>query len=263
MKNLRFPFTIFLSAFLLFQIQPMMGRYILPWFGGTPAIWGVCLLFFQALLLAGYAYAHWLGSLRNPRVQSMIHMGLLAVSLAALPAIPSEFWKPSGSDNPSGRILLLLLASVGAPYFLLASTTPLVQRWYHLAQPDRAGWRLYALSNLGSFLALFSYPFLMEPYVRLRTQSWIWSALYVVFLGLCGFTAWKARTLGPQAPEHDTAGAEARPSWATLSILAGAGGHRLHLADRHHEPDHAGHRGGAVPMDSAALSLSAEFHPDV
>ena len=172
--------TISLSAFLLFQVQPIMGRFVLPWFGGTPAVWSVCLLFFQAMLLAGYAYAHWL---RRPR----LHTVLLAVSLAFLPVIPT---RPAITDNPSARILLLLAITVGAPYFLLSATAPLLQKW---TSPERSPWRLYALSNFGSFLALLSYPFLIEPYVRLRTQAWVWSGFYVAFAILCGAVAWASR----------------------------------------------------------------------
>jgi hypothetical protein len=180
------PVTIFLSAFLLFQVQPIMGRFILPWFGGTPAVWSVCLLFFQAALLAGYAYAHWLGSLRVPRV----HIVLLAASLVFLPAIPT---RPAITDTPSARILLLLAVTVGVPYFLLSATTPLLQRWFTQHAEGRVPWRLYALSNFGSFLALLSYPFLVEPYVRLRTQASVWSGLYVAFVILCGWVAWTSR----------------------------------------------------------------------
>jgi hypothetical protein len=125
------PVTIFLSAFLLFQVQPMIGRYVLPWFGGGPAVWTNCMLFFQVMLLAGYAYAHWLGSARHRKLQSGIHIGLLAVSLLFLPIAPrADLWKPASSDDPSGRILLLLAATVGVPYLLLSSTTPLLQRWF-------------------------------------------------------------------------------------------------------------------------------------
>src|SRR6266850_4878135 len=159
--------TIFLSAFLLFQLQPMMGRYVLPWFGGGPAVWTHCLLFFQTLLLAGYAYAHWMGSRRSPRLAVSVHMALLAASLLFLPiGSRAEFWKPAASDDPSGRILLLLTATVGGPYFLLSATGPLLQRWLTLSEPAKPPWRLYALSNLGSFLALLSYPFAMEPFLR-------------------------------------------------------------------------------------------------
>src|ERR1700727_2464272 len=124
-----FPVTIFLSAFLLFQVQPMIGRYVLPWFGGGPAVWSTCLLFFQASLLAGYAYAHWLGSLASGRLQAGIHSGLLLASLAFLPLHPNAaIWKPASATDPAGRILLLLAVAVGGPYLLLSATAPLVQR---------------------------------------------------------------------------------------------------------------------------------------
>src|SRR3984957_8082183 len=131
-----FPVTIFLSAFLLFQVQPMIGRYILPWFGGGPAVWTSCLLFFQACLLAGYAYAHWLGALPNVRLQAGVHLGLLLVSLAFLPLHPNApFWKRVSTADPSGRIFLLLTVTVGGPYLLLAATAPLMQHWLTIGNP--------------------------------------------------------------------------------------------------------------------------------
>jgi hypothetical protein len=207
------PLTIFLSAFLLFQVQPIMGRYILPWFGGTPAVWSVCLLFFQAMLLGGYAYAHWL---RNTR----IHIALLVVSLALLPVIPT---RPEVTENPSTRILLLLAMTIGGPYFLLSATAPLLQKW---ASSERSPWRLYALSNFGSFLALLSYPFLVEPYVRLRTQAWVWSGMYVIFVGLSVGQA----ILSPATVE--TGDKIARPTLLTILFWLGlsAAGSTLLLA---------------------------------
>lgn len=183
MKRALFPATIFLSAFLLFQVQPIMGRFVLPWFGGTPGVWSVCLLFFQAALLAGYAYAHWL---RRP----LVHVILLAASLALLPVIPT---RPALTENPSASILLLLAATVGGPYVLLSATAPLLQRWFSQGAQGLVPWRLYALSNFGSFLALLTYPFLIEPYVRLRTQTRAWSGLYAAFVVLCGAVAWLSR----------------------------------------------------------------------
>src|SRR6266567_6315548 len=156
----RFLLTIFLSAFLLFQVQPMMGRFVLPWFGGGPTVWTNCMLFFQVVLVAGYAYAHWLGSRSSTRLQSSIHLTLLAASLLFLPLAPRALLaQQSAGGDPSARILLVLAASIGGPYFLLSATGPLVQRWFHLTQPGKAPWRLYSLSNLGSFLALLTYPF--------------------------------------------------------------------------------------------------------
>lgn len=198
--NLLFPITIFLSAFLLFQVQPMMGRYVLPWFGGTPGVWSVCLLFFQFLLLAGYTYAHVVGTMRDFRKQGIIHLSLLAASLLLLPIMPDpDLWKPDSADSPALRILLLLAACIGGPYFLLSATTPLVQRWFNVSYPGRSHWRLYALSNIGSFLALFSYPILLEPYLSLGTQGWVWSGAYIGFVALCGFVAWRVRSVVPDA----------------------------------------------------------------
>jgi hypothetical protein len=209
----RFPLTIFLSAFLLFLVQPLMGRYILPWFGGGPAVWTTCMLFFQTLLLAGYAYAHWLGSVRNSR---FIHIALLALSLVFLPLAPHLGIATPG--DPSMAILLLLVATVGAPYLLLSSTGPLLQRWFTMGHPGEAPWRLYALSNFGSFLALLIYPFLLEPYLKLHTQSWIWSGLYVAFAGLCAWTAWK---LQPVSNTEPLAVDEARPTPLTILFWLG------------------------------------------
>ena len=168
--GLRFPVTIFLSAFLLFQVQPIIARYVLPWFGGTPAVWSTCLLFFQAALLLGYLYAHWVK-------RTSVHIGLLILSLGLLPiASRAEYWKHAEGGDPTLRILLLLAATVGGPYFLLSATAPLLQRWISASSPGKSPWRFYALSNLGSFLALLSYPFLVEPYVTLRAQTRAWSA---------------------------------------------------------------------------------------
>ncbi|HEX5432133.1 MAG TPA: hypothetical protein VFW83_09215, partial [Bryobacteraceae bacterium] len=202
-RGLRLPAAVFLSAFLLFQVQPIAARYLLPWFGGSPAVWTTCLLFFQAALLCGYLYAHWLGSRPSARFQSSVHIALLAGSLLLLPIAPGAIWKPSSSADPSGKILLLLTATVGGPYFLLSATAPLLQRWFN--REGKSPWRLYALSNFGSFLALLSYPFAVEPFLRLRTQTWIWSGLYVLFAALCGWTAWRIRpvaAMAAPAPEN-------------------------------------------------------------
>lgn len=220
---LSFPLTIFLGAFLLFQVQPMMARYILPWFGGGPAVWTNCLLFFQVLLLAGYAYAHWLGSRPSTKLQAWMHLGLLGASLWFLPFQPNAaLWKPVASSDPSGRILLLLGATIGAPYFLLSATGPLLQRWLTLSEPAKLPWRFYALSNFGSLLALLSYPFAVEPYLRLDAQVWMWSALYAAFVALCGWTALRFRPAAAPAwrlePEDERA---ARPTFSTVLFWLG------------------------------------------
>src|SRR5213075_2034475 len=123
-----FAATIFLSAFLLFQVQPLIGKFILPWFGGSPAVWTTCMLFFQVVLLAGYSYAHLIASRLSPRGQTICHLALLGASLWFLPiARYAQTWKPSGGEMPIERILLLLAATIGLPYFLLSSTGPLLQ----------------------------------------------------------------------------------------------------------------------------------------
>jgi hypothetical protein len=130
--------TVFLSAFLLFQVQPMIARMILPWFGGTAAVWATCLLFFQAVLLAGYGYTHGVVKRLRPERQWMLHAALLALALAVLPILPDPKWKPASPEMPAARILALLAATVGLPYFLLSTTAPLVQAWFARAFPGRS-----------------------------------------------------------------------------------------------------------------------------
>ena len=203
--------AIFLGAFLLFQIQPLMGKFLLPWFGGGPGVWTTCLLFFQTLLIGGYAYAHWLSNLRPLRRQAGIHLSLLVVSLAMLPITPGSFWKPTAGTEPVARILLLLLANVGLPYLLLAATGPLFQRWASLREPNVAPYRLYALSNAGSLLALLSFPFCFEPLFSRQALGWGWSAGLVTFTGLCAVFAWQQRKIAE--PEQTAATpAELSPS---------------------------------------------------
>jgi len=200
----------------------MIGRYILPWFGGGPAVWTICLLFFQACLLAGYAYAHWLGSLANVRIQAGIHIGLLLGSLAFLPLRPNAaIWKPASAVDPSGRILLLLTMTVGGPYLLLSATAPLLQRWFTMDNPEKSPWRLYALSNFGSFLALLSYPIVFEPLLRLPTQGAIWAVLYLVFAVFCGFTAWRLRYVKSRATPENGVERAARPTAGTVLFWLG------------------------------------------
>ncbi len=185
--------AIFLNAFLLFQVQPLIGKIILPWFGGAAAVWTVCLLFFQVALLLGYLYAHILTRRAAPRMQSWIHIGLLTVSLLVLPVLPREAWKPTGSGDPSWRILLLLTLTVGLPYFLLSSTSPLLQSWYSRSRSGAVPYRFYALSNVGSMLALVSYPALIEPKLTSTHQAGLWSIVYVVAAALCAVVAFGER----------------------------------------------------------------------
>jgi SAM-dependent methyltransferase len=182
--------TIFLSSFLLFLVQPLIARLILPWFGGSAAVWTTCMLFFQLLLLGGYAYAHGLGKLRG-RGQPVLHTVLLVAALATLPIMPGEQWKPTGDEQPVVRILVLLGATVGLPYFLLASTSPLIQAWFSRARPSDNPYRLFALSNLASLIALLGYPFVVEPWLTAREQVDVWSWLFVAFAALCAWVAWR------------------------------------------------------------------------
>jgi spermidine synthase len=184
--------TIFLSAFLLFQVQPLIAKFILPWFGGSAAVWSAALLFFQLLLLGGYLYAHCLIRYLKPRQQLVLHATLLVASLATLPIIPASHWKPAGGDDPTPRILLLLAATIGLPYLLLSATSPLLQAWYLRTHLGSIPYRLFALSNFGSMLALLSYPFAVEPKLALSHQAVAWSFGYAVFAALCAFAGWKS-----------------------------------------------------------------------
>ncbi|NCQ26334.1 MAG: spermidine synthase [Armatimonadetes bacterium] len=200
---LRYILTIFLSAFLLFQVQPMLGKFILPWFGGGPSVWSACLLFFQLLLLGGYLYAHGLSSRLKPRTQVCVHLGLLGVSLLFLPITPADSWKPTGTGAPALHILALLTVCVGAPYLLLSTTGPLLQRWFTWTHPGRTPYRLYAVSNIGSLLGLLSYPFAIEPRVWLHRQTFAWSLAYGVFVALCAWCAVKLWRVTPDEAKLD------------------------------------------------------------
>src|SRR5512139_3340715 len=166
--------TIFLSAFLLFLVQPIIARQILPWFGGASSVWTTCLVFFQSTLLAGYAYADATTRL-GARRQTLLHVALLVISVATLPIIAAEGWKPHGDEAPIGRILLLLAATIGLPYFLLSTTTPLLQSWYWRRFRTVVPYRLFALSNFASLLALLGFPVLAEPCFDLRQLGYGWS----------------------------------------------------------------------------------------
>ena len=200
--------TIFLSSFLLFLVQPLIARLILPWFGGSAAVWTTCMLFFQALLLAGYAYAHFLTKkVGGGRRQTLVHAVLLACAVALLPIAPGEAWKPAGDAEPISRILILLAATVGLPYFLLASTSPLIQAWFARARPHQNPYRLFALSNLASLIALLGYPFLVEPQLTGNQQVAMWSWLFGVFAVLCAGVAW---ITPPPLSQQEQAAARAR-----------------------------------------------------
>ena len=182
--------TVFVSAFLLFLVQPVIAKQILPWFGGSAAVWTTCLVFFQCMLLAGYFYSDWTTRHLTPKRQALLHMCLIAIAIALLPIIPDITWKPSGIEAPSLRILLLLAATIGLPYFLISTTSPLVQVWFNKSYPGASPYRLFALSNLASMLALLGYPFLFEPWITTRQQALGWSIGFGAFAVLIAASAW-------------------------------------------------------------------------
>ncbi len=221
-----FSVSIFLSAFLLFQIQPMIGKVILPWFGGTPAVWSTVMLFFQVLLTGGYAYAYWL--IGRVKKQSAIHVLVIAAAILVMislsfvwnsPITPDPTWKPDDVSAPILDIFKLLIVSVGLPYFVLASNGPLMQAWFSRIHANKSYARLYAISNVGSLLGLLAYPVLIEPNLSLRSQGWMWSIGFVVFGALA---VWIAIQNGRAAPlstvGFDSVRTSERPSSALLGL---------------------------------------------
>ena len=191
-STLSFAVAIFTGAFLLFLVQPLIGKYILPWFGGSPGVWTTCLLFFQCVLLAGYAYAHLLTTFLKPRQQVITHLAVVAIALATLPIIPSDQLKPAGDGDPILQILLVLSRTIGLPYLALSATGPLMQAWFSRAHPGQSPYRLYALSNIGSLLALLAYPVLVETSLSRPAQARWWSFGMVAFAAAA---CWCAREL--------------------------------------------------------------------
>jgi hypothetical protein len=237
----RYALTLFTSAFLLFGVQPLMGRFALPWFGGTPAVWTACMLFFQAALLAGYAYAHLSATRLTPRRQAQVHLGLLVLAvvvlagralLAGSPVAPGPEWRPTGAEGFTGRLLAMLAVTLGLPFFVLSTSAPLLQSWFSRARPGVSPYRLYALSNAGSLLALLGYPFLVEPFVPRAAQAWGWSLGFLLFVAGSAACAWdmakRAEAPAPARAEEaqEEPEADARPglgrwvAWLGLSTCA-------------------------------------------
>src|SRR5216683_4334700 len=199
-----FALTLFTSAALLFLIEPMIAKMILPRFGGTPAVWITCMVFFQAALLAGYGYAHlatkWLGLRR----QAGLHILWLLLPAVSLPIGVAASWSPRGEEDPTWLLLGLLVVSIGLPFFVVATSAPLLQKWFagtgHPAGRDP--YFLYAASNLGSMLALLSYPVVVEPNLTLSLQGKIWTSIYGVFVLLaigCAALLWRSRSEASEA----------------------------------------------------------------
>lgn len=189
LARLLFAGTIFSSAFLLFLVQPLIAKQILPWFGGSAAVWSVCMVFFQVVLLAGYAYSDWVSRHLSARRQVVLHVGLLLTSLVFMPIVAAPYWKPGGTEEPTLWILGLLLGTIGLPYFLLSTTGPLIQTWVSRAIQDAHVYRYFSLSNLASLVSLIAYPFVIEPHSALLQQAHAWSWLYALFVLLCSGAA--------------------------------------------------------------------------
>ena len=226
--------TVLVSAYLLFQVQPLISKFILPWFGGSPAVWTTAMLFFQCLLFFGYSYAHLVSRFLSIRQQTLIHIALV-ISAAYLAAfiVPDEHFKPTGTESPVWQILLLLGSCVGVPYFCLATTGPLIQYWFSHAYPGRSPYRLYSLSNVGSFLALLSFPYLFEPFFELSQLGSYWTIGFWIFASFCIAAALQMlqRSSSSSSADHytsfpaesirsDSLGKWQRVGWIALPALA-------------------------------------------
>jgi hypothetical protein len=218
--------TVSLSAFLLFSLEPLFAKLILPWFGGSAAVWSTCLVFFQCALLLGYLYADITSRRLSATQQSFLHIALLLASLLLLPIAPNPSWRPQEGSEPAWRILGLLTASVGLPFVLLSATSPLMQMWYARRNSSAEPYHLFALSNFASMLALLSFPLLIEPNIGSRKQVVLWSVLFGAFVVLCSMAAWNMRRsiaveLAPQSePTGFTAAPSAREKLLWLGLSA-------------------------------------------
>ncbi len=203
-----FAATIFVSAFLLFQLQPLMGKYLLPAFGGGPTIWTTCLVFFQIVLLAGYAYAYLSTRLLRGRAQVLLHGTLVLIALTQLSIAPDLVRLHQGTDRPTLDILLLLATSIGLPYFVLAASTPLLQSWFVRSRPHSSPYRLFALSNAGALVALLTYPLLFEPLLARTTQGTLWAVgfgLFTMLGAICARLCWGREHFNVPPPAATTA----------------------------------------------------------
>lgn len=214
--------TTFLGAFLLFQVQPLIGSVVTPWFGGIPTVWTTSMLFFQSMLVVGYAFVYFTTRFVPPRVRSALFVVGAVGGLALLPIMPSLHWKPTPATDPMWGVLTLLFACVGAPYFLLSTTGPATQEWFARAYANRSPYRLYSLSNLGSLLGLLTYPFLVQPLIDLPVQSTIWSVGFAVYALLVVVCAWVVRRY-PDMPLADPASASSAAAASTSLSPANPG----------------------------------------
>ena len=222
-----FALAIFVSAFLLFQVEPMIAKMLLPLAGGSAAVWTTSVLFFQSVLLVGYGYSHWLAMKLAWKWQAALHGALLLSPLPLLPIHLIPGWNPP-SSNPVGWIVLVLAVAVGLPFLVLSTTSPLIQHWFsRTGHPDAADpYFLYRASNLGSALGLLSYPFVMEPLIGLRAQAQLWRAGYVLFLVVVAaamISVFRSRGSDPNPVRAMEAGApitwKRRGRWVLLAAI--------------------------------------------
>lgn len=227
----RFAVTVVLSAFLLFLVQPLMGKVVLPWFGGASAVWTTCLLFFQLMLLGGYAWSHLVVRRLRGEWQRRAHLILLGFAAFTLvlggvvwgtPLIPTVSLRPTTTDAPMGRLLLVLFLCVGVPYFALASTGPLLQAWVAQKVDTAKAMRLYAVSNIGSLVGLLAFPVLLEPFWPLRTLTWGWSLGFLLFVISCASVAWNAPVIAREPDAESKLPASRVASWVALAALPSA-----------------------------------------
>jgi SAM-dependent methyltransferase len=213
--------TIFLSAFLLLVVEPMAAKQLLPTLGGSSAVWTTCLVFFSVTLLLGYLYAHWISSLFDPKQQAMIHILILTMALLTL-GIRIQPGPAAVSYHPALTVFRVLGTVIGLPYLALSSTTPLLTAWYAGSFEGRSPYRLFALSNLASLLALASYPLLIEPHLTMKQQTGWWSGGFLVFAVLCGAIAWQGRRrfVAPGSEKAALAG-HPEPFWFLLALGGG------------------------------------------
>ena len=257
-----FAVTIFASAGLVFLVQPMVAKLVLPLLGGSPSVWNTSIAFFQTALLAGYGYAHLLQKVSSVRTQAIIHLGMLLAAALVLPLHVSGLVGEPSSNHPSLWLLGVLAVSVGAPFAVLSATAPLVQAWHARtihAETGAEPYVLYAASNMGSLLALLAYPVLVEPLATLRGQTFGWTIGYGGFILLMATLALfvsRARAAAIEGPAVDAGPA---PTWSERLAWVGLAAIPSSLmlgVTTHITTDVA----SAVPVGDPAGALSRHLH---